>query len=62
MYTVVTIGFVEDSITVNEEGLSATLRVKVLNGLLEAGLASIVELSTADDTAKCMQHFPQLVV
>ena len=55
MYTVVTIGFVEDSIRVNEEDMSATLRVKVLNGYLEAGMACIVEFSTADNTAECMQ-------
>ena len=59
MYTVVTIGFVEDSITVNEEDLSATLKVKVLNGYLESGMACIVELSTVDNTAECMQWFSQ---
>ena len=50
-YTVVTIGFVEDSITVDEVDLSAILRVRVLSGTASS---AVVGVWTADDSAMCM--------
>ena len=54
-FAAVTIGFVDDFITVNETNLSARLTVKVLKGTLAGGGSALVGFSTDDDTALCMQ-------
>ena len=53
-YAVVIIGFVRDSLTVDEEDLSATLIMRVLNGTLSLNAMAVVEFSTENDTALCM--------
>ena len=51
--TGVIIGFVEDSVTVNEDDLLANLPVGIINGSLLQGVSILVKFSTNDATAHC---------
>ena len=50
----VIIGFVKDSLTVDEEDLSATLTIRILNGTLGDNAMAVVEFSTENGAALCM--------
>ena len=50
----VIIGFVRDSLIVDEEDLSATLTIRILNGTLGDDTTAVVEFSTENGTALCM--------
>ena len=54
-YIVVNIGFARDSLTVDEDELSATLTIRVLIGPLAGDDMVVVRFSTEDDSALCMQ-------
>ena len=52
--TGVIIGFIEDSVTVNEPNVLASLTVKIFSGFLEPGTtALVVGFSTVDASAQC---------
>ena len=55
LYTGVIIGFVEDSVTVNEPNMLASLTVQILSGFLEPGTTSaiLVGFFTVDASAQC---------
>ena len=50
----VIIGFVRDFLTVDEEDLSATLMIRILNGTLGDDTMAVVEFSTENGAALCM--------
>ena len=54
LYTGLILGFVEDSVTVNEPDILASLTVQILSGFLEPGSSAlVVAFSTADASAQC---------
>ena len=54
-FTAVTIGFVQESIIVNETDMTARLIVRVLQGTLAGDASALIRFFTTDDSAQCTQ-------